>query len=69
MLRRHIMIGSLASALAFALAAGASAQEVVKFGLIVPLTGAQASTGKQIEAAVRLYMQQNGSTLRARRSI
>jgi branched-chain amino acid transport system substrate-binding protein len=63
MLRRHIMIGSLASALAFALAAGASAQEVVKFGLIVPLTGAQASTGKQIEAAVRLYMQQNGSTV------
>ncbi len=45
------------------LTAGAGAafgQETVKIGLIVPMTGQQASTGKQIDAAVRLYMQQNG---------
>jgi branched-chain amino acid transport system substrate-binding protein len=34
-----------------------------KIGLILPLTGPFASTGKQIEAAVRLYMAQNGSTV------
>jgi branched-chain amino acid transport system substrate-binding protein len=41
----------------------ASAQETVKIGLIVPLTGGQASTGKQIDNAIKLYMQQNGSTV------
>ena len=45
------------------LAAPASAQESVKIGLIVPLSGGQASTGKQIDNAVKLYMQQNGATV------
>jgi len=35
----------------------------VKVGLILPMTGQQASTGKQIEAAVKLYMQQKGDTV------
>jgi len=39
------------------------AQEVVKIGLILPMTGGQASTGKQIDNAVKLYMQQNGDTV------
>ena len=41
----------------------AYAQATVKVGLIVPMTGPQASTGKQIEAAVKLYMQQKGNTV------
>ncbi len=41
----------------------ARAQDTVKIGLILPMTGQQASTGKQIEAAVRLYMAQNGDTV------
>ena len=40
-----------------------SPQDTVKIGLILPMTGQQASTGKQIEAAVKLYMQQNGDTV------
>ena len=49
---------------AFAGAVGvASAQETVKIGLIVPMTGGQASTGKQIDNAVKLYMQQHGDTV------
>ena len=39
------------------------AQETVKIGLILPMTGGQASTGKQIDNAVKLYMQQNGDTV------
>ncbi|TAM53862.1 MAG: ABC transporter substrate-binding protein, partial [Burkholderiaceae bacterium] len=31
-----------------------------KVGLILPMTGQQASTGRQVEAGVRLYMAQNG---------
>src|SRR5438034_11462530 len=43
----------------------AQAQETVKIGLILPMTGGQASTGKQIDNAVKLYMQQKGDTVRS----
>ncbi len=38
-----------------------------KTGLILPMTGQQASTGRQIEAAARLYMAQNGDTVAGRK--
>jgi branched-chain amino acid transport system substrate-binding protein len=41
----------------------ALAQDNFKIGLVLPLTGPFASTGKQIEAAARLYMAQNGATV------
>ena len=44
-------------------AAGAAAQTSVKIGLILPMTGQQASTGRQIDAATRLFMQQNGASV------
>lgn len=45
-----------------ALAGGASWADdaVFKIGLILPMTGQQATTGRQIEAAAKLYMAQNG---------
>ena len=46
---------------------GSWAQETFKIGLILPMTGQSASTGKQIEAAARLYMAQNGSTVAGRK--
>jgi branched-chain amino acid transport system substrate-binding protein len=39
---------------------GAMAQDKFKIGLILPMTGPFASTGKQIEAAAKLYIAQNG---------
>ncbi len=50
-----LMVGVLS-----AYAGNALAQEKFKIGLILPMTGPFASTGKQIEAAARLYMAQNG---------
>jgi branched-chain amino acid transport system substrate-binding protein len=41
----------------------ASAQDTVKIGLILPLTGPFASTGRQIDGAVKLFMQVNGNTV------
>jgi branched-chain amino acid transport system substrate-binding protein len=41
----------------------AAAQDTVKIGLIIPMTGQQASTGTQIDAAVKLYQQQHGTTI------
>lgn len=38
-----------------------------KIGFILPMTGQSASTGRQIEAAAKLYMAQNGSTVAGRK--
>ena len=58
------MTGALASFALGALAvSGAAAQDIVKIGLIVSMTGQQASTGKQIKAAVDLYMKEHGDTV------
>jgi branched-chain amino acid transport system substrate-binding protein len=60
MLRRSFLAALAATALA---AGGATAQETVKVGLIIPLTGPFTTTGKQLEAAARLYIQQHGATV------
>src|SRR3954451_5878630 len=52
-----------AAATVAAMGATAQAQDAVKIGLILPMTGGQASTGKQIDNAVKLYMQQKGDSV------
>jgi branched-chain amino acid transport system substrate-binding protein len=59
MVRREI----LALVALYVLPSVASAQDTVKIGLILPMTGQQASTGKQIDAAVKLYQAQKGTTV------
>jgi branched-chain amino acid transport system substrate-binding protein len=54
-------IVSAAFALSLAGTAAALAEDTVKVGLILPMTGASASTGRQIEAAARLYMAEHGN--------
>src|SRR5688572_131035 len=63
MLNRRSVLGVCAAALAAAITTQASAQDTVKVGLILPMTGPFASTGRQIEAAVKLYMAENGATV------
>src|ERR671920_2068409 len=63
MLRRTFISAASAAAAMLALSGAVSAQETVKIGLILPMTGPFASTGRQIEAAAKLYMQQNGDTV------
>src|SRR5260370_16756394 len=65
------MLSQVAAGVAFAglvALAPASAQESVKIGLILPMTGGQASTGKQIDNAVKLYMQQKGDTVAGKKN-
>src|SRR5947208_6352096 len=61
-IRSHMLLaaGAVAGMLAFA---PAHAQETVKIGLILPMTGGQASTGKQIDNAVKPHIQQTGDTV------
>lgn len=64
-MQKRIFLGSIALAVATLAAGGAVAQtsNTFKIGLILPMTGQQATTGRQIEAAARLYMAQNGDTV------
>jgi branched-chain amino acid transport system substrate-binding protein len=66
--RRHLMLGAtaaLSTSLLPSLAFGATSGPL-KVGLIVPMSGPFASTGRQIEAAVKLYIQQHGATVAGR---
>ncbi|HWI12388.1 MAG TPA: ABC transporter substrate-binding protein [Burkholderiaceae bacterium] len=62
----------LALALLTSAAAGACAAAAaneggpIKIGLILPMTGQSASTGRQIDAAVKLWMAQNGNKIAGR---
>ncbi|MGZ5275741.1 MAG: ABC transporter substrate-binding protein [Caldimonas sp.] len=63
----HALAGSaVAAAVPFGAARAADAQPF-KIGFILPMTGQSASTGKQIEAAIKLWMAQNGSTVAGRK--
>jgi branched-chain amino acid transport system substrate-binding protein len=66
MFARRIVLSRLALAAATigALAlTPARAEDAVKIGLILPMTGGQASTGVQIDNAIKLYMKQHGDTV------
>lgn len=58
--RRNILAAGLLAACPIAYSPAASAQESVKVGLILPLTGPQASSGRQMLAGARLFMAHNG---------
>jgi branched-chain amino acid transport system substrate-binding protein len=69
MQRRHALRAAFGSALLSAAAIGpvhAADAAPFKIGFILPMTGQQASTGKQIEAAIKLWQAQNGSTVAGR---
>ncbi len=64
------MIGRRTLLTLFLLAAGGGsvlAQDVVKIGLITPLTGPFTTVGQEMQAAARIYMQHNGDTVAGRK--
>ena len=65
--KRQLLKTTLALvAAASAGAAWAADTGPIKIGLILPMTGQQASTGRQIDAAVKLWMAQNGNKIAGR---
>src|SRR5688572_649207 len=67
MKRRHLIQATGLTALALASTLAPAQTTPFKIGLVLPMTGQQASTGREIEAAVRLYMAQNGDTVAGRK--
>ncbi len=61
--KRTLLQTALAAGLVAATGASFAQDNVFKIGLILPMTGQQATTGRQIEAAARLWMAQNGDTV------
>jgi branched-chain amino acid transport system substrate-binding protein len=65
--RRKFLATAAAGVAATSIGGRADAADPVKIGLIIPKTGPFASTGKQVEAACRLYMDKNGDTAGGRK--
>jgi len=65
---RRAALQRLAAAAALAAPLGAFAQATpFRIGLLLPMTGPFASTGRQVDAAVKLWLAQNGSSVAGRR--
>jgi len=63
-MHKRSFLGAAITALIALSASDSIAQDnTFKIGLILPMTGQQASTGRQIEAAAKLYMAQHGDTV------
>lgn len=67
MQRRHLLQAASLTAIALAMPLAQAQGNTFKIGLVLPMTGQQATTGRQIEAAARLYMAQNGDTVAGRK--
>jgi len=55
--------GLLALAVIGMSARSAAAQETVKIGIVIPMTGMSAAVGREISDATKLYMAQHGDTV------
>ncbi len=63
-MKKRVFLSASVLAMAAVSSSAVLAQDnTFKIGLILPMTGQQASTGRQIEAAARLYMAQHGDTV------
>ncbi len=65
--RRRTVLKAAMATVVTGFAAPVFAADPLKIGLILPLTGPFASTGRQVEAACRLYMKQNGDSVAGRK--
>lgn len=65
--RRRVLQGLAGAAALNAWPLRAQSGEPLKIGLILPMTGPFASTGKQVSAACRLYVQRNGDSVAGRK--
>ncbi|OYU98388.1 MAG: ABC transporter substrate-binding protein [Burkholderiales bacterium PBB5] len=65
MTRRHHLLTLAATAAALALSgpAAMAQADTLKIGVILPMTGPSASTGRQAEAAIKLWVAQNGKKI------
>jgi branched-chain amino acid transport system substrate-binding protein len=66
-MRSRNLVRTAGIAVSMAVATAVSAQDIVKVGMVMPLTGALAAAGQQVVAGARLYMKQKGETVAGRK--
>jgi branched-chain amino acid transport system substrate-binding protein len=68
MLRRAVLKGLVASGLLHCYSRLAKAQDILKFGVCIPMTGAGFNAvGRQLASAIRLYVEQHGDVVAGRK--
>ena len=67
MFRIGMISTALAAGLAVAASGGVRAQDTIKIGMVMPLTGVLAAAGQQVVAGARFYMRQHGDTVAGRK--
>jgi branched-chain amino acid transport system substrate-binding protein len=65
--RRSVVTASLSAAALAALPRIAQAADPIRIGVILPMSGPFDSTGRQIDAAIRLFVARNGDTVAGRK--
>jgi branched-chain amino acid transport system substrate-binding protein len=67
-MRMRLFLGAafVVAAICMVMSTEALAQQPLKVGLILPMTGPFASTGRQVNAAVKLYIAQHGNVVASR---
>src|SRR5215472_2533592 len=58
-----VLTGLLAIAATGVGSHAAAAQETIKIGIVIPMTGTSAAVGREISDATKLYMAQHGNTV------
>ena len=58
-----VLTALLAVAMTGIHARSAAAQETVKIGIVIPMTGTSAAVGREISDAAKLYVAQHGNTV------
>ncbi|MHC2332831.1 branched-chain amino acid transport system substrate-binding protein [Bradyrhizobium sp. USDA 4454] len=61
------VLGAAVLAISMAAAASAAAEDTIKIGMVMPMTGPLAAAGQQVIAGARLYIKQHGDTVAGKR--
>lgn len=69
MIKRNFLVTALALGLTAASGLTQAQDNAFKIGLILPMSGPFASTGKQLESAARLYVAQNGDMVAGKKVV
>src|SRR5690606_41384808 len=64
---RSVLIGATLTIAGLPVSSASAAEDSFKVGLVLPMTGPFASTGRQVENGVRTYLQQHGDEVAGRK--
>src|SRR6516165_352024 len=64
---RYFLAACLVAAISWVDVRAAPAQDVVKIGVVIPMTGGLAPVGREVASGAKLHIQQHGETVAGRK--